>query len=473
MENSTVVDILNILEVNLAIPGRLQDLVGGLPGVVSLYNDIENYLKDKGLDPSQKAPEPAKTVYAISVVNSDGYASGKDSDLTMYPTLRECVDGAYASYVSVWEESAEVLDDGESFLSKDEFEKELLDSGSVCIQCLDAHVSFDYFEQEITFDRGREDIIADVKRQLVNKENETSYGEPQAWAELPSGRSIEVTLEQEGLPESEHFYCVRLHCSEAEFDNKDFDATNGIIDFYTSSGNDPSELDSLIHQAIACDESHPVGEHSAEREPLDLEDLCFLYNRSELEALLYIARTCPDHQHELLVDLVNANMKHISGMDVASSMTEAEYHAKKWEFFREFGVCADKSGAMVISRPVSSLSLLASEVFDDKSAIYSVSPTPGHAVDVKVCAESGLVYVMQNEDGSTVYSMDDADTTFPQYVYDEESIVSIVKQIHEELMERSSKSLPLDERIQSAADKASALQFSRDEKREVVEPFRN
>ena len=44
------------------------------------------------------------------------------------------------------------------------------------------------------------------------------YGEPEAWLYLKSGRSIEITLEQEGLTEEELFFSVRLHCTEQEFD---------------------------------------------------------------------------------------------------------------------------------------------------------------------------------------------------------------------------------------------------------------
>lgn len=105
-------------------------------------------------------------------------------------------------------------------------------------------------------------MIADIKRQMKAHENETSYGEPQAWAYLDNGRSIEVTLEQHGLPEDDRFFSVRLHCNEQEFGNNDYQGSVGVIDQYTSSGKSPDELNSLIEAALACDAAHPVADHN-------------------------------------------------------------------------------------------------------------------------------------------------------------------------------------------------------------------
>lgn len=52
----------------------------------------------------------------------------------------------------------------------------------------------------------------------------------------------------------------------------------------------------------------------------------------------------------------------------------------------------------------------------------TVELEPGYAVDVKFL-ESGLVYVMQNHDGSTVYSTADRDTTYPDYQYNEADVL--------------------------------------------------
>ena len=59
--------------------------------------------------------------------------------------------------------------------------------------------------------------------------DETPLGEPQHWIYLKSGRSIEVTHEEDGLPENEQYFSIRLHCSNEEFDNGEYSSTVGVI----------------------------------------------------------------------------------------------------------------------------------------------------------------------------------------------------------------------------------------------------
>ena len=59
--------------------------------------------------------------------------------------------------------------------------------------------------------------------------DETPLGEPQHWIYLKSGRSIEVTHEEDGLPENEQYFSIRLHCSNEEFDNEEYSNTVGVI----------------------------------------------------------------------------------------------------------------------------------------------------------------------------------------------------------------------------------------------------
>lgn len=59
--------------------------------------------------------------------------------------------------------------------------------------------------------------------------DETPLGEPQHWIYLKSGRSIEVTHEEDGLSENEQYFSIRLHCSEEEFDNGEYSNTVGVI----------------------------------------------------------------------------------------------------------------------------------------------------------------------------------------------------------------------------------------------------
>lgn len=62
------------------------------------------------------------------------------------------------------------------------------------------------------------------------------------------------------------------------------------------------------------------------------------------------------------------------------------------------------------------------------SAFYTVSLSPGIFVDVKVCADTGLTYIMQNDDGSTVYGVGGPDATIPDFNYDEMSVIALVKE---------------------------------------------
>ena len=61
-------------------------------------------------------------------------------------------------------------------------------------------------------------------------ETETALGEPQWWIYLDSGRSIEVTWEQDGLEPERQYFSVRLHCTDEEFENDEYHGTCGIID---------------------------------------------------------------------------------------------------------------------------------------------------------------------------------------------------------------------------------------------------
>lgn len=65
--------------------------------------------------------------------------------------------------------------------------------------------------------------------------DETPLGEPQHWIYLKSGRSIEVTHEEDGLPENEQYFSIRLHCSNEEFDNGEYSSTVGVITTLTAN----------------------------------------------------------------------------------------------------------------------------------------------------------------------------------------------------------------------------------------------
>ena len=69
-----------------------------------------------------------------------------------------------------------------------------------------------------------------LEEKFQNEVEQTPLGEPQVWLSLESGRSVEITLESDGLPEEEWYYSVRLHCSEEEFDKGEYESTMGVID---------------------------------------------------------------------------------------------------------------------------------------------------------------------------------------------------------------------------------------------------
>lgn len=78
-----------------------------------------------------------------------------------------------------------------------------------------------------------EDYTKFLKDKFSGEIGETSFGEPQIWLCLKSGRSIEITFESEGLPKEDWFYSVRLHCSEAELVK--YAITCGVLDNLTGS----------------------------------------------------------------------------------------------------------------------------------------------------------------------------------------------------------------------------------------------
>lgn len=86
----------------------------------------------------------------------------------------------------------------------------------------------------------------------------TECGEPQAWLDLKNGRCIEVTAEQEGLPENKRFFSVRLHCSEKEYRDGAYRESLGVINTYCSSNLDFDEIRSLVKSALKCDKACPA-----------------------------------------------------------------------------------------------------------------------------------------------------------------------------------------------------------------------
>ena len=79
-----------------------------------------------------------------------------------------------------------------------------------------------------------EEMLNEIKKQFEDEENETSFGEPQAWLFLDNGRSIEVVHEEYALCPEHQFFSITLHCTDIEFDDGRFYRSNGIIDHDSS-----------------------------------------------------------------------------------------------------------------------------------------------------------------------------------------------------------------------------------------------
>ena len=88
------------------------------------------------------------------------------------------------------------------------------------------------------------ETIEDILKQF--EENETGYGEPQAWLALDNGRSLEIVEEREGLEEKDYFYSCRVHCSEQEFDNGEFRGTCGILDTFNTGSLEKRQLEDIV-----------------------------------------------------------------------------------------------------------------------------------------------------------------------------------------------------------------------------------
>lgn len=100
-------------------------------------------------------------------------------------------------------------------------------------------------------------LFESAKVQLEKGNNKTAYGEPQAFIELPNGRSIEITLEQEGLAENQQFYSCRLHCAEGEYEA--YASTVGLVEQYTTDIASLEELEGVFVLAVLHSEAFPVG----------------------------------------------------------------------------------------------------------------------------------------------------------------------------------------------------------------------
>lgn len=93
------------------------------------------------------------------------------------------------------------------------------------------------------------DFARFIEYQFENNVSETSYGEPQIWIELKSGRSVEITYEQYGLSEEEWYYSMRYHCNQEEYESDKYHGTMGVIEAWCVNGT----IDMADHLSLLID----------------------------------------------------------------------------------------------------------------------------------------------------------------------------------------------------------------------------
>lgn len=94
-------------------------------------------------------------------------------------------------------------------------------------------------------------------------------------------------------------------------------------------------------------------------------------------------------------------------------------------------------------------------ISEDGATMYTVSLAHGFFVDVKAFDKTGLIYVMENHDGSSVYGIAGPGASIPNYNFDVASVVKFVKDFH--IKEASQRKDSLSDQIQSAASRAAAV----------------
>lgn len=70
---------------------------------------------------------------------------------------------------------------------------------------------------------------------------------------------------------------------------------------------------------------------------------------------------------------------------------------------------------------------ITSEFEDHGKKIYTVSLQNGKCVDVGIVEAVGLIYIMQNADGSLVYDAENPDQTYPDYYFDTQAVLALVQ----------------------------------------------
>ena len=68
-----------------------------------------------------------------------------------------------------------------------------------------------------------------------------------------------------------------------------------------------------------------------------------------------------------------------------------------------------------------------SEFEDHGKKIYTVAIQDGKCVDVGIIESVGLIYIMQNADGSLMYDIENPDNTYPDYYLNTQEVLALVQ----------------------------------------------
>ena len=122
-------------------------------------------------------------VPGVAIVNSEGYQSGNESQVQLYSSIQECIDLSYETYLKTWDNLVQnddlelegnryVDSNGNSCLSKEDYETELMRDGYVLIQLDGFHIQFEYFEREVELNK---DLL--LSKEVIEEEMESDLSE--------------------------------------------------------------------------------------------------------------------------------------------------------------------------------------------------------------------------------------------------------------------------------------------------------
>lgn len=71
---------------------------------------------------------------------------------------------------------------------------------------------------------------------------------------------------------------------------------------------------------------------------------------------------------------------------------------------------------------------IVSEFDDHRKKLYTVEIQNCRHIDFLILEATGLIYIMQNADGSLVYDAENSGITFPDYHFDEQKALMLVQE---------------------------------------------